>query len=63
MIYRSTPEVKQPYPPANLWTRVEIQVETEPELVDHSLIRLPAIWSDERRAAWLIRLDTAATTS
>lgn len=63
VIYRATPEKPQPYPPANLWTRVELPVEAEPELIDHSIIRLPAIWSDERRATWMLAFDKPAAIS
>jgi hypothetical protein len=44
------------YPPANVWTKIEIEVESEPELVDVvPTLRLPATWSPERRAEFVLR--------
>lgn len=59
-------EAPQPYPPPNLWTKVELEVDIEPEpamLQVSASLALPAAWPEERRAAWLIRLDAAEAPS
>jgi len=44
------------YPPANVWTKVEIEVEPEPELVLLATdLAVPATWSPERQQEFLQR--------
>ena len=54
----------EPYPPANLWTRlepeIEQRIEPEPELLQVAAdLALPLAWPLERRAEFLQRWQAA----